>query len=172
MNAFANALLIAWERNRDYGAKLVADLTDEQMIAMPLMANNADQANVPGMNHPTWILSHLNAYHTPLIAMLTGATFDDPKDHPFGMLSKPQADASVYPGKDELVAAWEQGHADVAMALTAASDDAFARPMTLERWQKVFPCVIDALPYVMISHEATHLGQLSAWRRVQGLASV
>lgn len=162
MTAFAEATLIAWSRNADYGKKIVADLTVDQMIIQP----------GPGMNHPAWILSHLNAYHGPLLAMLSGEEFADPKDHPFGMQSKPESDAAIYASKDELVAAWQQGHDDVALHLAAATDETLAQPLKLERWAKPFPRVIDALPYIMISHESTHLGQLSAWRRVQGLPSV
>lgn len=162
MSLFTDSLLTGWDRNLDYARKLVADLSDEQMIAQPR----------PGMNHPAWIFSHLNGYHPTLVAMIEGRAFDDPRDAPFGMLSKPVADASVYAPRSQLIEAFEHGHANVAAALRHADDAALEAPMPLERWRKPFPRVGDALGYVMLVHESTHLGQISAWRRVQGLASV
>ena len=46
------SILYAWEKNRDYGERLVADLTEQQLVRQP----------GPGMNHPAWVFSHLNIY--------------------------------------------------------------------------------------------------------------
>jgi len=162
LSLFTDSLLIAWDRGLDYAQKLVADLSEAQMVVQPQEA----------MNHPAWILSHLNAYHPAMVAMITGQPFEDPKDHPFGMLSKPEPEGSVYESKEALIAAFEQGHDAVTYALKSASDPDLEAAITLERWQKPFPRVGDALAYIMLLHEATHLGQLSAWRRVQGFPAV
>ena len=161
MSEFERSLLIPWDKNAEYAERLVADLTEAQMIHQP----------GEGMNHPAWILSHLNAYHPVLLAMLTGQTFEDPKGHPFGMQSKPESDASLYASKDQLLADFNKGHVEVREALNAAGES-LAGPMTLERWKGPFPTIGSALGYLMVFHESTHLGQLSAWRRVQGLPSV
>lgn len=162
MNVFVESLLTAWERNNQYGQKLVADLSEEQLIVQP----------APDTNHPAWVFSHLNAYHGVLHSLLKGETPDDPLHHPFGMKSKPQQDRSIYPSKEALVAAWTTGHADVAAALASAPEAQFEKIMPLERWRKPFPKVGNVLAYVMIAHENIHLGQLSTWRRVQGLPAV
>ncbi len=162
MTPFANSLLTAWHRNGDYALKLVADLSTDQMVYQPQ----------PGMNHPAWVFSHLNAYHPPILAMLAGNTFDDPRNHPFGMLSQPEADPTKYANKQTLTDAFAVGHARITDALTAATNETFAQPMPLERWKSSFPTVGDALGYLMLAHEGIHLGQLSAWRRAQGLPSV
>lgn len=162
MSNAIEGLLFSWNKNLGYGQKLVADLTDEQMVVQP----------GPGMNHPAWILSHLNAYHPVIEAVVKGELFDDPKDHPFGMKSKPQADRSVYASKDELVDHFVSGHERVERALREASDSVLDQPVVLERWQQFMATAGIALPYLMLVHENTHFGQLSAWRRVQGLVSV
>lgn len=160
--ALVETLLIGWEKNEDYASRLVVDLDNAQMVAQP----------APNMNHPAWTFSHLNAYHPVLVALLQGEDCDDPKDHPFGMQSKPEGNAAVYLPKGDLLATFRTGHQSVADALTAADEAALAAPIPIERWKTVFPKVSSCLGYLMLVHESTHLGQLSAWRRVQGLPSV
>jgi hypothetical protein len=46
------------------------------------------------------------------------------------------------------------------------------RPIPLERWTGRFPRIADATLYLMLSHEAAHLGQVSAWRRAGGRPAV
>ncbi len=162
MNVWIESLLSAWQRNGDYGRKLIADLTQAQMIVQP----------APATNHPAWVMSHLIAYHGVLLALLQEKTPDDPLNHRFGMKSKPEADASLYAGKDELLAAWVKNHEDIATALAGADESLFDQPMPIERWRKPFPKIGSVLAYVMIAHEGIHLGQLSTWRRVQGLPAV
>ena len=162
MSTIIEGLLFGWAKNLTYGTKLIADLSDEQMTAQP----------APGTNHPAWIFSHLEAYHPVIVALIRGEAFDDPKEHRFGMLSKPESDASLYASRERLQAAWNEGHAQVAQALGEQGEVALERGVKLERWKPIMPKVGIALPYLMLVHENTHLGQLSAWRRVQGLPSV
>ncbi|MEO0515588.1 MAG: DinB family protein [Planctomycetota bacterium] len=163
---FVSSLLTEWNLNTAYAESLVADLSPEQMTLQP-----GTDAGV-GMNHPAWILSHLHAYHPVMIDLLQGKTPDDPKGHRFGMQSKPEADASVYLPKDGLIAAYSKGRADVAAALENVSAETLDADIPVKRWQPKFPKVGSILPYLMAHHESLHLGQLSAWRRVQGLPAV
>jgi hypothetical protein len=118
-------------------------------------------------------LSHLNGYHDVMVRLIGGrALAVDPKDQPFGMTTKPVPDLSVYRPKDKLVDDYARGHAAVAAALRQAPEAALEAPITLERWRKAFGKVGVALPYLMLVHESQHLGQVSVWRRVQGLPRV
>lgn len=162
MPTLIEGLLFGWNKNLEYGTKLIADLSDEQMTAQP----------APDTNHPAWIFSHLGAYHPVIVSVIRGEEFDDPKEHRFGMLSKPESDAGLYPTKAQLQAAWAKGHADVAAALSEHGEVALERSIRLERWKTIMPKSGIALPYLMLIHENIHLGQLSAWRRVQGLPPV
>ena len=159
-------LLYCWNKNMQYGPKLVEDLTEDQMLAQP-----APEGKSPA-NHPAWIFSHLNAYHPVIESLINGVEFEDPKQHPFGMLSKPEADPAIYETKQELVDRFVAGHQAVERLLSRQSDSLFAMPVKLSRWAEVMPTVGNALPYLMLNHENLHLGQLSAWRRIQGLPSV
>lgn len=155
-------LLFSWDKSLDYGQKLLADVLEDRMVYQPAV----------NINHPAWVYSHLNAYHPVITAMIRGELFDDPKEHPFGMKSKPVADASVYASKSELIESFVRGHHQVTEALKVADDAIIHRDVPLERWVKYMPNVGAALGYLMILHESTHLGQISAWRRVQGMAMV
>ncbi|MEM9940651.1 MAG: DinB family protein [Planctomycetota bacterium] len=161
-----SGLLFSFAKNRDYGARLVHDLNESNMTAQP-----AADPDAPS-NHPAWVLSHLNAYLPVIQAIIADAEFDDPKNHPFGMLSKPQTDPSIYASKDELLNEFLSRHDEIAGQLSSMSDDIFARPIRLPRWKDVMPTAGIALPYLMCNHENIHLGQVSAWRRIQGMPSV
>ncbi len=163
---FVQSLRIEWDLNTAYAASLVADLTLEQMTGRP-----GDEVG-PGLNHPAWILSHLSVYHPIVVALLRGEAFTDPKQHQFGMLSKPEADGSIYLPKEQLVAAYAAGRRAVVEALDEVTAETLEAPMSLERWRGRFPQAGSILPYLMAHHESLHLGQLSAWRRVQGLPAV
>ena len=166
MSAIIDGLLYCWNKNLEYGPNLVKDLSDEQMSMQP-----APEGSAPA-NHPAWVFSHLNVYIPLVGCLITGEEFPDPKDHQFGMTSKPESDTSIYASKDELVSEFVSGHEKVAELLGNADDSIFDRDVQLERWRGRMPKVGTALPYLMVLHENVHLGQLSAWRRIQGMPSV
>lgn len=162
MSAIVDGLLYSWNKNLDYANRLMADVPEQKMLFQPQ----------PRMNHPAWILSHLNVYHDPIAALLLNEPFEDPKGHKFGMGSQPLADVSVYGTKQQLMEAYTKGHERVAAALRKVGGDVLERDTPLERWKPIMPKLGIVLPYLMLIHEATHLGQLSVWRRVQGMPSV
>jgi len=157
------SLRFVWDLNGQYGLELVADLDDSQMVAQPRLGGDL------AVNHPAWVISHLCAYHPVMVDLLEGRTPEDPKGHRYGMTSKPLPDASEYLSADELRQQFADGHASVAAALQKADEQTLDLPMPVERWASKYPQVGQMLPYLMIRHEALHLGQLSTWRRVQGL---
>jgi uncharacterized damage-inducible protein DinB len=107
-----------------------------------------------------------------MVSLLKGEMFDDPKFHPFGMQSKPEMDATIYASKAELLAAWKQGHEEIAALLSSGSDTILQQPVQLPRWREIMPTVGIVVPYLLLVHENQHLGQLSAWRRVLGMPAV
>lgn len=166
MTGIRKGLVQAWNRNSDYGQKLVADLSEIQMIAQP------EWLAGPPMNHPAWILSHLNVYLPVIAAVIENREFDDPKGHEFGMHSAPQGTRGVYATRADLIGTFVEGHARVRDLLESATDAVFDNPVRLERWKPSFGSAAILLPYLMLNHENGHLGQLSAWRRAMGLSPV
>jgi len=166
MSHAIEGLVYCYRKNLDYAPKLVADLSPDQMVAQP-----TKELPIP-TNHPAWVFSHLNVYLPVIQSLIQGKTFPDPKDHPFGMQSKPQSDRSIYPSKEELVDTFVEGHQAIIELLSQADDSLLGQPVTLTRWQSIMPTLGIALPYLMLNHENGHLGQISTWRRVQGLPPV
>jgi len=150
-----------------YGQKLVADVPDEKMCAQP----------VPGqiMNHPAFLLGHLAWANDNRAAALSGQqpTFAAKPGckELFGMGAKPSTDRSAYPSKAELLKAFEAAHARLGEAAAKATPEALAEP-TPEPMRARFPTVGAMVLGLMTSHFATHLGQLSAWRRAMGYPSI
>ena len=164
--AAIDGFLFAWNKNKAYGASLIADLDQAQMTQQVAPDGQA------AANHPAWVYSHLGVYVPVIEAIIKNETFADPKEHKFGMQSKPSSDASLYASKEQLLADFEFGHDRVAQLLQEAGDAVLDNKITLARWEPVMPTASLALPYLMLNHENVHLGQISAWRRVQGLPSV
>ncbi|MBL8746680.1 MAG: DinB family protein [Phycisphaerae bacterium] len=164
MNPLTHAILITWRRNGGYGRRLVEDLSRDQWLGQP----------VPGrvMNHPAWIVSHLNVYAPIASAMLRRKPFADPFDARYGQQSKVSLDASEYRPGEELLAEYSRLHDEALAALEASDAEVLAEANPLDRWRAVHPTVGDMLVTLMVKHESGHLGQLSAWRRAMGLPPV
>ncbi len=154
-----DGLLYGYSRNLEYAERLCAGLDDATAVSQPK----------PGMNHACWILSHLNIYHPVVAAIITGDSFPDPKDHPFGMGSAPEKPNVPYPPVGRLVAEFRSGHETVEKLLRARDVSVFQNDVPLARWKDRMPTAGRALPYLMLVHENQHLGQLSGWRRAMGL---
>jgi hypothetical protein len=164
LDMYIDTTIRAWHDMRDYAQRLVADLSDGDMVSQP----------VPGvvMNHPAWVLSHLNIYAPVLTAILRGRPFEDPKTHRFGMGSKPLADAGAYLPRQRLIDEFVTGYDEAAEALKNLTERDLAAETPLERWRPRFPRIIDLPGQFFVKHNATHLGQISAWRRAGGRPAV
>lgn len=153
-----------WTDLRGYAQRLVADLSEDDMVAQPI-------AGVT-MNHPAWILAHLGAYAPVVTGILYSEPVDDPIDSPFGRKSRPLADRSVYPARDELISAFVDGYDQLVDALAIVPETNLAEPPPLDRWVARFPTIGHLPVQFVVKHNAHHLGQLSAWRRAMQLPPV
>ena len=134
----------------------------------------ADMCDQPAaaMNHPAWIFRHLHTYHPVIVDLLEGHDPTDPKDAPFGKNSEALADPAVYGEWSQVVADYRGGVESVNAALEGAvsmDESLLFRKMPVARWQERFPAAGSILAYLMVHHEAFHIGQLSTWRRARGL---
>ena len=156
-----SSILIAFKFNLDYAQRLVADVDDDKFADQP----------APGMNHPAWILGHLATTNDFVVNMLGGdATVCPEAWSPlFTQGTTPEPDRSKYPSKNELLAALDQGHTNLAATLQAADDDTLAKENPVEGMRPLAPTIGDLATFICTIHEMLHLGQLSAWRRASGL---
>lgn len=164
MSTIIDAIARTWDKQEDYARRLVADLSDEDMVSQP----------VPGvtLNHPAWTLSHLSVYSPVLSAILRGMPFEDPINSPFGRDSTPKNDINAYPRKALLMGDYLGAHRELGATVRSVDPGVLERPVPLERWKERFPFIADVVVHLMIDHESAHLGQISVWRRAGGRGRV
>lgn len=125
-------------------------------------------------NHPAFIYGHLSLY-APKILRLIGhpaPAIPEGFELRFSKDAKcvDDADCDLYPGRDEVVAFFLEGHRMVTAALRSTEDTAFDQPNPAEgRMKELFPTVGSAQTFYCGGHLMMHLGQMSAWRRMEGL---
>jgi hypothetical protein len=156
-------LLHMWNLNLGYAKRLVADIPDDKLARQP----------APGMNHAAWVLGHL-ACTADMLGAMIGVKPVCPPDWAalFDWNSSPSSEASRYPAKSVLLKALDDAHAGIAAALPGVPAARWSDPTPLEAVRGFLPTLGDCFVFVMAAHENLHLGQLSAWRRVQGLGRV
>jgi uncharacterized damage-inducible protein DinB len=160
-----DTLLHLYARNLDYAQALVGDLSETQVCAQPAEA----------VNHPAWVIGHLAMTSDRVVnkGVLQGqAQLPDAWSQPFGPNSTPVSDREQYPAMDELCQALSSIHQHVDAAVRALDDQALNEANPMQRLADRLPTKGHALTHVLIAHENLHLGQLSAWRRVQGYPAV
>ncbi|MGD9720984.1 MAG: DinB family protein [Pirellulales bacterium] len=156
-------LLTAAATNVDYARRLVSDIADDQMAAQP----------APGMNHAAWVLGHLAYVFDSMIAVWGEQPVMSPEWKAlFNIPSKPLPQRAKYPAKQELWDAYIKSYERIVAVVKNATDADFDREFPNPRLRASLPTVGVAMVHILTSHQGQHLGQLSAWRRAQGLASV
>ena len=156
-------LLHAWNLNLAYAQRLVNELPDNQMAFQP----------APHMNHAAWVLGHLACTADMLGAMIGAQPVCPPEwTSLFDWNSTPSSAASLYPSKAVLLTALEAAHASIAATLPSVPESRWTDTTPIEEVRGFLPTLGDCFVFVMAAHENMHLGQLSAWRRVQGLGRV
>ena len=153
-------VIYLYQFNLGVAARLVQDLTPQQMVQQP--------AGV--VNHPAWSLGHL-AMTANNLAVLLGLESQAPEGWAriFATGGIPSGDSSLYPSKEELLTVLTAQHERNSAAVLQADPAWFATPHPNEQRRKFFPTVGDMVVMLMTSHEMNHLGQLAAWRRAMGL---
>ena len=147
----------------DYARKLVRDLDDAHLADQP----------AEGVNHPAWVLGHLTVV-SDMGTKLLGGESVLPEDWKirFGPGSKTSSDRSEYPSKEELLAHFETCAANFVEAAGKVGERRLGLPNPTPFFVAQLPTVADLAAHLMTTHPMLHLGQLSTWRRVNGLPSV
>jgi len=144
-----------------YCRMLLKDIPDERMAEQPL----------PGVNHPAWILGHLAISTDGAITRLGGQKLLPPEWMPlFGPGSKLSNVRSDYPATEELLRAVEQGFEKACQMAQTATIEQLATPTANPAMKAGLPTAREGVAFLLTGHLGVHLGQLSAWRRMIGLA--
>jgi hypothetical protein len=149
-----------------YAGILIADLTEDQLTAQP-----------PGLtlNHAAWILGHLCLGADYALKLLGYETLCPAqwlqKFGPGSALSNQKDD---YPSKQALWQALEAGVIRVCEVAPLVDPERLARPhgVPVDFLRAYLQTSGEMAAHMMTTHQATHLGQLSAWRRALRLPGV
>ncbi len=127
-------------------------------------------------NHPAFVYGHLSLY-APKILHQIGSPAPSVPEHFEIRFSKDakcvdDADLDLYPSMDEIVTFFLEGHRMVTGALRSTPDDVFQRPNPAEgRMKELFPTIGSVQTFYCGGHMMMHLGQVSAWRRMESLGA-
>ena len=163
-NPLVQPIVSQWRELREAAQRLVADLSDEQMVEQPL-------AGVV-MNHPAWVLSHLSVYGPVLAGILRGEPVEDPLEHRYGRTSRPRSDPAQYLPRSALIERYVTEYDGAAVAFVDALPEVLRKPTPIGQWRERFPTVAFLPGQFLVKHNAYHLGQLSAWRRASALPPI
>jgi hypothetical protein len=149
--------------NLAYAEALVMDVEDGRMAEQPAGLKN----------HPAWTLGHLAVSQDFILQLLEyPSSIDASWPRLFGTGGTPTDDRLNFPSKTELLAVLKSQHEKVAAAIKEKFDSRAEAPTPFEPLAARFPTVGDLVLYLLTTHEAAHLGQVSAWRRAQELPPV
>lgn len=149
--------------NLFYAEALVSDIEDAKM------ANQVGGVK----NHPAWTLGHLCVGQDIILQMLELPSAIDPSWlRLFGPGIPPTGDRQNFPLKVELITALKAAHEKASAAVREHFDRRAAAPNPIPPLVERFPTVGDLVLYFLTTHEATHLGQISTWRRAMEMPPV
>lgn len=156
--------ILIWtlQKARRQTLNLVEDLREEQMCVQ----SSANE------NHPAWILGHVLLGDVYLLSLLKIQDLSED----FGELlnkyvSAPNAAAGFYDSKQILVERLTQTNRLRLEAIRQMSKEDLTQPTPDEMLAKAQPTIEHHL-HALAVHEGHHGGQLSAWRKSQGLKSI
>ncbi|MFM7108412.1 MAG: DinB family protein [Planctomycetaceae bacterium] len=131
---------------------------------------------VVASNHPAFVYGHLCLY-APKILHQVGHPAPSLPDQFEVRFSKDAAcvddpDGDLYPSRDEIVDFFREAHRMVLAALRHVADEVLQKPNPAEgRMRDLFPTIGSVQAFYCGGHMMMHLGQVSAWRRMEGLSA-
>ncbi len=127
-------------------------------------------------NHPAFIYGHLSLYAPKVLRQIGHPAPSVPE--PFERLFSKDAtcvddpDLDRYPSREEIVEFFLEGYRMVSGALRSTPDDTFQQANPAEgRMKELFPTIGSVQAFYCGGHMMMHLGQMSCWRRIEGLGS-
>ncbi len=171
--SLGNIIADSLERTLAYGENLLKDVKPE------IFSQFAKPGGVTvESNHGAFIYGHLSLYAPRVVAQLGGDASAIQPTAEFQKLFSHEATCiddltgEIYPAMDEITTAFFNSYKLALTTLRAASDEAFQKPNPMEgRMLELFPTLGSMHAFYVGGHAMLHMGQMSAWRRMQGLGS-
>ncbi|QEL17289.1 DinB family protein [Limnoglobus roseus] len=141
--------------------KACADIPEEQMREQP-----------HGVNPPVWILGHIITT-TNTVLKVIGQPTVGPAEYRdwFGPNTKLDAMPAELPSKSQLLGHLSELSERILVEVSNLTEDDLTKPNTLGFRPEQLPTMRDVFEVLLFTHPMLHVGQLSTWRRLQGLPS-
>ena len=125
-------------------------------------------------NHPAFLYGHLALYASRIVEMTNGQvrTVPDGFIERFakGVECVDDIDGSFYPTMDVITECFFTHYQHALDAVAVASDELLSQPNPAGGMiTEMFPSAGSMCNFLCCGHIMVHLGQMSAWRRMQGL---
>lgn len=155
-----------------YAEKLLGGIPDERFARFAAPGGQAIASN-----HPAFVLGHLAIYPSRVLRSIGGekGEFDVPTSFETvfsrDATCEDDPDGSIYPGREAIVDHFFRGYRLVIDRLRETDDATLQKPNPNEAMAGRFPTIGSMNAFYCGGHLMVHLGQLSAWRRMEGLGS-
>ena len=164
-NTIADSLQVCLK----YGEVLLKDVTPEMFARFA----TADGKPIES-NHPAFIYGHLSLYAHKIMSDLgksmDGAPAGFEENFSKDCVCKDDADGTQ-PNMETVTSHFFSAWNEVIEVLRATDDEVFQKPNPSETMAKRFPTLGSVHNFYATGHNMMHLGQMSAWGRMQGLGS-
>jgi len=125
-------------------------------------------------NHPAFIYGHLSLYAPKVLLQVGHPAPSVPEQFEVAFSKdaacRDDADGDLYPAMDEVLDFFREGYRMVTAALRSTPNEIFDKPNPAEgRMRELFPTIGSVQAFYCGGHMMMHLGQMSSWRRMEGL---
>ena len=161
---------------------LKVSLSYAERLTTDLVASRFARFAAPGgvvvvSNHPAFVYGHLSLYAPKILMQIGHPAPTVPSEFEIAFSKdatcRDDADGGLYPSMAETLELFREGYRMVSGALRNTSDAVFQQPNPSEgKMRELFPTIGSVQTFYCGGHMMMHLGQMSAWRRMEGLGAV
>lgn len=169
--SLGNTIADSLDLSLNYANRLLTEVTADQFarFAQP-------GGKMVNSNHPAFIFGHLSLYAPRIVEQLGLDVEAITPSVMFGAVFSKDAqceddpDGAIYPAMDEITTTFFTGYEAAREGLRSATDETLNQTNPIGgRMTELFPTIGSMHCFYVGGHMMIHMGQFSAWRRMQGL---
>ena len=169
--SLGNVIADSLQLSVGYGERLLKAVPAERFARFAAVGGVVVESN-----HPAFIYGHLSLYAPKILRQIghPAPRVPDQFEIRFSKDAKcvDDADGDLYPPFVEIVDFFREGYRMVSGALRSTPDSVFDAANPAEgRMKELFPTIGSVQAFYCGGHMMMHLGQMSAWRRMEGLGA-
>jgi hypothetical protein len=170
-NHYGNMVADAASVGIRYAGRLLKDMPENRFARLATLGDQTVFAN-----HPAFAVGHLCLYPVKVVQLLGQDTSQvQPPANYESLFSKDAScqddpQGTIYPHSSELISQFLRTYDVAILALRSAEDSQLTAENPVDSPMKqICPTLGSMLTFYMTGHVTTHLGQISTWRRIEGL---